>query len=592
MANSVHKWLSKQKHVTAIDKYLLKGFSICKKFLKTNDDILVTKADKGQVTVVMNRAEYVEKMNVLLNDQSTYKKLNKDPVNRVRMTVNELVKSWHEKDIVDDVTCYRLKNTCGNLPRCYGLPKIHKVGYPLRIIVSSIGSPTYNLAAFLHDILNKSIQRPKSHVKDSWTFVNNIRHKNICDANIMISLDVTALFTNIPIDLVMKAVEKRWIQITLNTELTLQQFLHALEVVLGLNSFSFNGEYYEQVFGCPMGSPLSPILADLVMDDLETQCLSTFDFDVPMYYRYVDDIFTIIPKSRIPDVLNAFNNYHQRLRFTYETEVNNSINFLDMNIIRCNGTLITNWYRKPTFSGRYLNFHSNHPLIYKINTIRSLVDHAILLSDERFHTDNIKIVKDILVNNGFPASLARQHINKRIQIIKHRNNSQHTDNSGFDITMCVKIPFIKNVSENVNRTLGKVGLNVVYTIPKKLNRLIKKGKDNIDKMHKTDLVYMINCNDCDAKYIGQTKRQLKTRIKEHSSNIKKHISNYNVISKHRCEFNHEFDWSGTKVLHCEKQRRKREIAEMFLIKKHTNTINLQKDTENLNAVYDNIIFDT
>ncbi|KMQ82275.1 hypothetical protein RF55_23574, partial [Lasius niger] len=172
VANSVHKWLSKQKHVTAIDKYLLKGFSICKKFLKTNDDILVTKADKGQVTVVMNRAEYMEKMNVLLNDQSTYKKLNKDP-------------------------------------------------------------------------------RPKSHVRDSWTFVNNIRHKNICDANIMISLDVTALFTNIPIDLVMKAVEKRWIQITLNTELTLQQFLYALEVVLGLNSFSFNGEYYEQVFGCP-----------------------------------------------------------------------------------------------------------------------------------------------------------------------------------------------------------------------------------------------------------------------------------------------------------------------------------------------------
>lgn len=158
--------------------------------------------------------------------------------------------------------------------------------------------------------------------------------------------------------------------------------------------------------------------------------------------------------------------------------------------------------------------------------------------------------------------------------------------------MCVKIPFIKNVSENVNRTLRKFDLNIVYTIPKKLNRLIKKGKDEIDKMHKTDLVYMINCNDCDAKYIGQTKRQLITRIKEHSSNIKKHISNYNVISKHRCEFNHEFDWFGTKVLHCEKQRRKREIAEMFLIKKHTNTINLQKDTENLNAVYDNIIFDT
>lgn len=68
-----------------------------------------------------------------------------------------------------------------------------------------------------------------------------------------------------------------------------------------------------------------------------------------------------------------------------------------------------------------------------------------------------------------------------------------------------------------------------------------------------------------------------------------HESNLSVISKHKLEFNHEFDWTNPNILHREKHIKKREIAEMFYIKKNNNTINSQKDTENLNSVYDKII---
>ncbi|EZA52137.1 Mannosyl-oligosaccharide alpha-1,2-mannosidase isoform B [Ooceraea biroi] len=63
------------------------------------------------------------------------------------------------------------------------------------------------------------------------------------------------------------------------------------------------------------------------------------------------------------------------------------------------GLLLTNWYRKPTFSDRCINFFSNHLRKYKLNTIVNLVDQAILLSDSRFHETNIKIVEDVLLNN-------------------------------------------------------------------------------------------------------------------------------------------------------------------------------------------------
>jgi len=89
-------------------------------------------------------------------------------------------------------------------------------------------------------------------------------------------------------------------------------------------------------------------------------------------------------------------------------------------------------------------------------------------------------------------------------------------------------------------------------------------------------------------YIRQTKRHLETRIKEHRNNIKNPLGNFSVVTN-RLYCNHEFEWDKSNILHKEKNKKKREIAEMFFIRKFSNIINLQKDTENLNSIYDKII---
>jgi len=105
-----------------------------------------------------------------------------------------------------------------------------------------------------------------------------------------------------------------------------------------------------------------------------------------------------------------------------------------------------------------------------------------------------------------------------------------------------------------------------------------------------EVVYKINGKDCDQVHIGQTKRYLETWIKEHRCNIKNPSGNFSVVTNHRLSFNHNFEWNKPDILHKEKKKRKkREIAEMFFIKKFNNNINLQKDTENLSPIYDKII---
>ncbi len=138
-----------------------------------------------------------------------------------------------------------------------------------------------------------------------------------------------------------------------------------------------------------MGNCLSPVCSDLVMQDLQDQCIKKLPFKLPFYKRYVDDIITSIPNNQEQVILDIFNSYHPRVQFTSEKENDNRIAFLDVLLIRHEQSIETDWYHKPTFSERFLNFSSEHPFKQKINIINNLKYRATSLSTEKFHERNL-----------------------------------------------------------------------------------------------------------------------------------------------------------------------------------------------------------
>ncbi|KYM93790.1 hypothetical protein ALC62_15634, partial [Cyphomyrmex costatus] len=138
---------------------------------------------------------------------------------------------------------------------------------------------------------------------------------------------------------------------------------------------------------------------------------------------------------------------------------------------------------------------------------------------------------------------------------------------------------VKNL-ENINVSLSFFSLN-------KLGCFIHANKDRLSNMQKRNIVYKINCNDCNASYVGQTKRTLKTRVAEHKNDIRRTNGNLSVISEHRLNFNHDFDWKNVEIVDsdCERWLYRRLIAEMLHIKLQNNSLNLQLDTELLHQAY-------
>jgi len=97
-----------------------------------------------------------------------------------------------------------------------------------------------------------------------------------------------------------------------------------------------------------------------------------------------------------------------------------------------------------------------------------------------------------------------------------------------------------------------------------LGNIIRPHKDRLPVEHHKNVVYKIFCKDCDASYVGQTGRKLMIRIKEHKNHIRRSTTR-SVITDHRLNDNHEFDWDNVKILNNERYLSKRLISEMLHI---------------------------
>jgi hypothetical protein len=150
-------------------------------------------------------------------------------------------------------------------------------------------------------------------------------------------------------------------------------------------------------------------------------------------------------------------------------------------------------------------------------------------------------------------------------------------------------PYIKGITDSITSLIDKSQFSVGYRCINKLDKIVKAYKDKNQLIANNNVVYNISCKDCDASYVGQTKRQLGTRLKEHKNNFKLEPSKHSVVTEHILEYNHSFDWDNVRILDTESNYRKRLISEMLHIKEQKNGINLMKDTELLNDTYFNIL---
>jgi len=156
VVTQLQKFMNNKQQVNNIHMEFNRLLRVTKAFCNNNTDIIFTKADKGNITVTLDRARYIDSVNKILKDTTTYEIIQKNPVKKVETNLKEILKRWLALGFISKQESYRLKGSDYTLSKAYGLPKIHKKNVPFRIIVSSINSTLNLFADFLRKILHNS----------------------------------------------------------------------------------------------------------------------------------------------------------------------------------------------------------------------------------------------------------------------------------------------------------------------------------------------------------------------------------------------------------------------------------------------------
>ena len=228
-----------------------------------------------------------------------------------------------------------------------------------------------------------------------------------------------------------------------------------------------------------MGSPLSPVLADLFMEEFELDTIENADLRPSLWLRYVDDTFVVWPHGRtaLQDFLTHLNNQHPLIKFTMETEQNQTISFLDVQVTRkADGTLAHTVHRKPTHTDRYLHSSSFHHPRFKSAVQNTLVRRAFNTCDQHSLKQELHHIKTSLQLNGY----------KKFNLIQPKPSLPPEERPEYKST--ITLPYIGHTSHKLQRIFNQAQVKMFHTAPNKIQAALHTHK-RTNKIHKTRLVF-------------------------------------------------------------------------------------------------------
>ncbi|XP_023808293.1 uncharacterized protein LOC105358296 isoform X1 [Oryzias latipes] len=554
------------------------------KELAQNNDIVIKPADKGSLTVIMDKKDYLYEGYRQLNDVTYYHKLNKpiylDTIPLVDTIINNLLK---KKFINKKQKTYLQGNSQPRPRRFYMLPKIHKDPQkwtvpskipPGRPIVSDCESETYYTAEYLDFFLNPLSNKHDSYLKDTYHFIEKIKQLVIPADSFLFTMDIDSLYTNIDHKEGIDSI-KRIFQKYPDKKRPDKELLQLLEINLNRNDFEFNGEFFVQIKGTAMGKKFAPAYANIFMAEWESSALQKCALKPLCYYRYLDDIWGVWTHSEqeFGTFLGTLNSHNPSIKLKSTCHAS-SVDFLDTTTFKGSDFHTTHKldikvYFKPTDTHALLHKTSFHPKHTFAGLVKSqlLRFHRICTQQADFKKAT-KILFSALYTRGYSRSFLRKCF-KSFQEIKPIDTAPLlpivTTHSAATCRM-VRV-LRRNFRDLVqsqglleehrflpayrrNKNLKDILIRAKLPPPtqpksraltsffKHLDWICSHHNKNVfpslcrGSPHSQNCIYIISCSTCGIQYVGETGNTLLVRFTQHRHNITKQKNTDTYLVQH------------------------------------------------------------
>ena len=458
--------------------------------LKSDKNILIMKADKGGSVCVVNTNSYKEKMLDMLSDSKTYTITDNVDLKQSKEEVDKLFNFLYHQGFISKRQHRHFLQNRAKLPVLYGLPKIHKLNWPLRPICSQIDSPTYKLSKFVDYLLTTAEKSIPNLLQDTTRFLQLLKTLAPTTENtILFTIDVTSLYTVLPhkmvVDYVVEMYEEtleNWAQYTPELKpVTGNTLKRMIKIILSQTFFQFDDKIYIQKLGITMGSSASVKLANITLHKHLIKIIKMYSGTLPnIQLRLIDDVFGTFSgtETELLDFVAHLNNSHDTIKFTIDhSKV--QIPFLDTLVYIENQTIKTKLYKKATDNKQYLHFNSEHPQHMKKSIpYAQAVRYKRIIEDEDVLKEELMKLRDNFTSRLYPlrtiqTAIDKVAILKREDLIQYKTKIENNWNfTAFVLTF--NNALVNNKDCNIYKLISESWNNLITTAPELTNMNLPK----------------------------------------------------------------------------------------------------------------------
>jgi len=502
--------------------------------------IIIKPADKGAGITIVDFKDYVTACENHLSEKAScgtpyYEEVHASMLLYAKAKILKTVLKGYTNGNLTEEEFKAMSPKEAHPSKFYATMKVHKdheTGEipPIRPIVSSSGALTENIALFVEHHIKEAGRSHEAYIQDTPDFLRQLQQVHLEEEDMLVVIDVKALYTNIPPAEAVKSVQDALNERTDQT-VTTDFIIELLKIILKYNLFEFSESIYKQIIGVAMGTRPAPSIANIFMarnvDNKVWEIAKLLKGGTLKFMkRFLDDIFMVFKGSEqsLHAFIDELNNIHPYIKFTMshtttkselscDCNPQESIPFLDTLCSIKEGKISTNLYKKPTDKNQYLLTNSCHPKEQVENIPLSCATRINRICSEPSERDSqFQLLKEMLMDRSYNPSLIDAAIAKARAVPREvalRRVSRPTDSNRpvFVVSFYPQLPSIPKIVQKHWRSMVHRDqyLEQVFNEPPivayKRNRNIKDNlvKAKIQKLNirpKRILRGMKKCGKC------------------------------------------------------------------------------------------------
>lgn len=536
------------------------------KELKSMEEVKVYPFAKGNGFVLLNADDAITKIE---NQIGKSKIIDIDPTPQLVSKFQKILCKMRKEGKFDDRTYFKIYPSDAIPPRLYGTVKAHKPekNYPMRTVVSTIGTPQYGVSEYLVKIIQPTLNKHPHRIVNSTSFVNEAKEWDIDPDEVQVSYDAVNLYPSVPIDkaidVIVEILNNDIDDLKTRTKLSLVDIHKLLDLCLSICYFLFENRIRKIDNAGPIGLSLMVVIAEGYLQFIEKRALQKAlitNLAPKSYKRYVDDTHSRFRNQPMSEkFLDILNEQDPAIQFTIEHQHDGTLNFLDTTIINNkSGKYEFKVFRKDAITNVQVKPDSGIDPKIIDGIFKGFLIRAKRICSEKYLNQEIDFLLNMFVENG--------HDRKSLQKIIANLNKPRIQNDNENIhDNFIKMPWVPRIGPKLRKIYKKQGFKIAFSSGRNLKEILCNNKSKL-LPNSFPGVYQLDCS-CGGVYIGETKKKVLTRSIEHQVDSMNGNWSASGATEHTKSCHGHFDWLHPKTLCICSNYHERKVREALEINK-------------------------